>query len=167
LVIALALITAGCGTASQVVPDRPPGAGARSAEMMTARLVLPSQTMAAGSSMSGRLIVENGTGRAVRTGGCGTLFAVALASSTYQPTVVWPACLQYFTIPVGRSSYRVIVEARYGQCGPGSSYSAIKACGPDGRPPPLPPGDYHAILFQVHPHLVQAPPPILVRVTPQ
>jgi hypothetical protein len=114
--------------------------------------------------MSGRLIVENGTGRAIHTMGCGTLFAVALASRTFQPTVGWLHCLQRFTIPVGRSSYRVTVEARYGQCGPGSSYSAIKTCGPDRRPPPLPPGDYHAILFQAG-RLVQAPSPLPVRVT--
>src|SRR5262245_45694457 len=120
--------------------------------------------MAAGSSMSGRLIVENSSGRAIHAWGCGTLFAVVLASRTYHPTVAWPACLQRLTIPIGRSSYRVTVEARYGQCGPGSSDSAIKACGPDGRMPPLPPGDYNAILFQAH-DLVRAPPPVPVRVT--
>jgi hypothetical protein len=34
---------------------------------------------------------------------------------------------------------------------------------PDGRPPPLPPGDYRAVLFQLG-HLVQAPPAVQVRV---
>jgi hypothetical protein len=88
---------------------------------MTARLVLPSQTIAAGSSMSGRVIVVNSSGRAIHAWGCGTPFAVALASRTYQPTLAWRLCLQRLTIPVGRSNYRVTVEARYGQCGPGSS----------------------------------------------
>src|SRR5258706_8681621 len=73
LVITLALIAAGCGSGSQVVPHHLPGAVARSAETMTARLALPSRTIAAGSSTSGRLIVENDTGRAIRAWGCGAL----------------------------------------------------------------------------------------------
>jgi hypothetical protein len=165
LVIALALIAAGCGSGSQVVPHHPPGAVARSPEAITARLVLPSRTIAAGSSMSGHLIVENDTGRAIRAWGCGALFVVALASRTYRPSIAWPACIQSFTIPAGRSRYRVTVEASYYQCSQGAPQGAIKACGPDGRMPPLPPGDYQAILFQLH-HLVQTPPPVPVRVTP-
>ncbi len=47
-----------------------------------------------------RLIVENDTGRAMHVWGCGALFVVALTSSTYQPAIAWPLCLQSFTIPV-------------------------------------------------------------------
>jgi len=113
--------------------------------------------------MSGRLIVENNTGRAMRAWGCGTLFQVALTSRTYQPAIAWQLCAQSFTIQAGRSSYRVRVYASYSQCGRGFRQGASKACLPGGRPPPLPPGDYQAILFQVR-HLIQAPPPVPVRV---
>jgi hypothetical protein len=41
---------------------------------VTARVVLPSTTMTAGSSMSGHLIVENDTGHALQTRGCGPFF---------------------------------------------------------------------------------------------
>jgi hypothetical protein len=54
--------------------------------------------------MSGRVVVENNTGRAIRVPGCGTLFQVALGSNKYQPTVAWLSCLQMFTIPIGESS---------------------------------------------------------------
>jgi len=165
LVIALALIAAGCGSGSQAAAHSLPGAVARPAKMMTARLVLPSRTLAAGSSMSGRLIVENNTGRAIRTWGCGTLFVVALTSSTYQPAIPWLACLQSFTIPAGRTTYRLTIAASYYQCPVRDPQGAIKACGPDGQMPPLPPGDYRAILFQPR-HLVQAPAPVAVRVIP-
>ncbi len=53
LVVALALMAAGCGSGSLVAACSLPGAVARPAETMTARLVLPWRTIAAGSSMSG------------------------------------------------------------------------------------------------------------------
>jgi hypothetical protein len=62
------------------------------------------------------VVVENNTGRAIHVFGCGTLFQVALVSSTYRPAIAWPGCLQPFTIPVGESSYPVTVGARYSQC---------------------------------------------------
>jgi hypothetical protein len=56
---------------------------------MSAMVVLPSQTMTAGSSMPGRVVVENNTGRAIHVLGCGTLFQVALVSSTHRPAIAW------------------------------------------------------------------------------
>lgn len=115
--------------------------------------------------MSGRVVVENNTGRAIHESGCWRLFQVALTSDKYQPTVAWPTCLQIFTIPIGESSYPTTVEASYGECSPGRPQGAVRACLPDGQPPRLPPGDYHAMLFQVG-NLVPVPPTMTVRVTP-
>lgn len=115
--------------------------------------------------MPGRVVVENNTGRAIHVSGCLTLFQVALASSTYRPAVAWPTCLQKFTIPAGESSYPATVEASYGECSPGLPQGAVRACLPNGRPPPLPAGEYRAMLFQAR-SLVPVPPAITVRVTP-
>lgn len=114
--------------------------------------------------MSGRVVVENNTGRAISVYGCVTLFQVVLVNSRYRPDVGWFTCLQKLTIPAGRSGYRVTVAASYSACSQGRPWGAVRACLPDGRPPPLPPGDYHAVLFQVRP-LVPAPPAVTVRVT--
>lgn len=179
LVIVLALLVAGC-SGSHISSRRPQGAPAqpapnphtalpaaphRSSAPMSAWVVLPSRMMTAGSSMPGRVVVENHTGRALRVSGCWRLFQVALASSRYQPAVAWPTCAQAFTIPAGESSYPATVQASYSQCSPGRPQGAVRACLPNRRPPPLPPGDYHAMLFQVG-NLVPVPPAITVRVTP-
>jgi len=115
--------------------------------------------------MSARVIVENGTGHAKRVGGCGTLFQIALVSRTYRPQVAWLTCLQNFTIRPGRNIYRIPITATYLQCSqsrrppPGQ-----KACLRRGMPP-LPPGHYHAELFQST-RLFPSPPAIPVLVTP-
>ena len=114
--------------------------------------------------MSGYVVVENNTGHAVHAGGCGTLFQVLLTSSTYRPTAAWLLCSQPFTIPVGQSAYPVTVAASYNMCRGGRPRGTARACLPDGHPPSLPLGDYHARLFQA-PHLVAAPPAVTVRVT--
>ena len=107
--------------------------------------------------MRGHVIVENDTGRALHTTGCLSLFIVALGNDRIRPNVVWPACYQSFTIPVGESSYVVRVSARYLSCPPPPCTG--------GQPAPLPPGDYRAMLFQVR-DIIRTPPPISVRVTP-
>jgi len=114
--------------------------------------------------MSGYVLVENHTEHAVHASGCLTLFQVLLTSSTYRPTAAWFLCLQPFTIPIGETRYSATVSASYNQCHQGRPQHGLRACLPGGRPPPLPPGDYHATLFQVG-HLVRVPPAITVRVT--
>jgi hypothetical protein len=150
LVLLLAVAAAGCSSGGHATPQ------------LTARVVLPSRIMAGGSSMTGRVVVGNDTGRAIHVWGCQTLLQVALTSSRYRPTMAWLHCRQRFTIPAGRSSYRLTVVARYLQCS--KSLGATRACLPDGRPPPLPPGHYRAMLFQSR-HLVQVPHGIPVEVT--
>jgi len=179
LVVVVALLVAGCSSGSHFSSRRPQGAATqptpnlhttlpatphRSPAPLAARMVLPSRTMTAGSSMSGRVVVENNTGRAIHVSGCLALFQVALASSTYQPAVAWPLCLQSFTIPVGESSYPTQVEASYGECHEGRPQGALRACLPNGHPPPLPPGDYRAMLYQSS-NVVPVPPAMTVRVT--
>lgn len=152
-VILLAILAAGCSSASRVA--QPSG----SPHALSAQVVLSTRTMTAGSSIKGRVIVRNNTGRAIHTSGCLTLFQVALTSSRYHPDPAWLSCLQPFTIPVGVSSYQITVAATYLHCGDRQS----PACLPGGGMPPLPAGKYRARLFQSR-HLVQAPPGVPVRV---
>ena len=170
LLVVLALLLAGGSSGSHIASTTKPHTALTPAHrhlprLMTARIVLPSQTMTAGSSMSGYVVVQNNIGRAIRVSGCVNLFQVLLTSSTYRPPVAWFTCLQRFTIPVGESRYPVTVWASYSQCSQGGPQHGLKACRPDGRMPPLPPGTYHAKLFQLH-KLVRIPPALTVRVTP-
>lgn len=110
------------------------------------------------------LIVKNNTGHAIHTSGCGSLFLLEFGSRTYHPTVAWPACLQRLTIGKGTIRYRIGMPATYMQCGRVASY-ASPACLPHDKMPPLPPGRYRIVLEQVR-HLVPAPAPVHVQVTP-
>jgi hypothetical protein len=93
-------------------------------------------------------VLDNDTGHAIRTFGCLSMFQVALISGSYRQTVAWAACLQRFTIPAGLARYRVTVLASYSQCSPARPRHGLRACLPGERMPPLPPGTYHAGLFQ-------------------
>ena len=177
----LALLLAGCASGGQAVtgggghpavapqPVRSPLAGTpaghRPAGVLPARLVLPSTTMTAGSSMTGYVLVENTTGHAIGVAGCGSLFQVLLTSRDYRPIAVWPTCLQLFTIPVGQTRYRVPVSASYSQCSQGRGQDGVKACPPGPRMPPLPGGTYRAQLLQSA-RLIRVPPAPTVDVIP-
>jgi hypothetical protein len=115
--------------------------------------------------MSVRVAVDNRTGHTVRVIACGMPFQVALASRTYRPAVAFASCYRPFTIPRGRSSYRVTVQATYLACSLSRPHGGEMACLPRRRPPPLAPGPYEAKLFQAA-NVVPAPPAARVRVTP-
>jgi hypothetical protein len=116
--------------------------------------------------MSGRVVVDNQTGHAIHTHGCGSPFAVALATSTYRPDLITGACAEAITIPTGKSSYPVRVLASYLACSVDHSANGLPACLPGSKLPPLPAGTYRATLFQDS-HVLPAPPTIPVRVTPK
>lgn len=167
VLLAIAAVVAGCAdghTAAQTVAGPHTTA---SAPPVSIRLVLPSRTMIAGSQMTAHVVVNNFTGHAIHEQGCLSLFQVALTSSTYHPDVVWLDCLQLLTIPAGRTSYAVKVQATYLSC-QGHARAGLKACLPGKQKmPPLPPGHYKAELFTHVRDLAPAPPAIPVRVTAQ
>jgi hypothetical protein len=117
-----------------------------------ARIVLSSTTVQAGHPISGYVEVENDNDGGVRVATCGSPFAVALGNERINPDAVWTSCLQYVTIPVGRSTWPVIVSTFYPTCEVGGGSCT------------LPPGDYRATLLQWH-QVVRAPAPVAVRVT--
>jgi hypothetical protein len=129
---------------------------------ITAHLVLPVSTILAGSSMSGRVVVDNNTGHARHVIGCGGIFAVTLANSRGgQGSMGWTTCAMNITIPVGSSTYPVTIEGTYLECG-GTPSPTMHAC-IDSREPPLPPGVYQATLAQST-TVVPTPPTIPIRV---
>ncbi|MDQ1477547.1 MAG: hypothetical protein QOE62_2776 [Actinomycetota bacterium] len=129
---------------------------------VTARIELSSTTMTAGSSISGHVVVENNTGHEVHTTGCHGLFGVGLHNAQIQQDVIFPSCAEQITIPVGESSYPVMVLAAYYSCDAAGD-QGLQRCLPNGGAPPLPPGIYQATLFQASP-VVPTPPPIDVQV---
>ena len=88
--------------------------------------------------MSGYVLVENNTGHAVHTSGCGTLFQILLTSSHYRPPVAWFTCWQPFVIPVGESRYPAPVRASYSECSQGRPQHGFRPCLRAGRPPRFP-----------------------------
>jgi hypothetical protein len=140
-------------------PTERPTTSAPSRAALAARILLPSRTLPAGSSMKGIVVVRNNSGHVLRASGCGSPFAVALANDHVMPTVGWLGCLQRFTFPVGASRWPVTVEARYDECGPKPLVRCVRR-----HPPALPPGKYRARLFESS-DIVPIPPPVPVRVT--
>jgi hypothetical protein len=113
--------------------------------------------------MSGRVVVDNSTGRPVPVWGCDFLFQVLLVGQGYRPEPTWLTCLQQFTIPIGESSYPVTISASYNRCSESGGPGSMLPCMAGGQPPPLLPGDYHAVIFAGH-RLFRLPPPVAVRV---
>ena len=133
---------------------------------VTARIELSSTTMTAGSTTSGRVVVENNTGQVIQASGCGSLFAVLLGNRGIHPDPVWMLCLQPLPIPVGESSYPVTIWASYQFCSRRPAWAACRRANPGGGPAPLPPGEYQAQFFQSSPVVTPALP-INVTVEPQ
>ena len=63
--------------------------------------------MAAGSTMTGHVIVENDTGSPVHATQCHGYFAVVLTSPDVAAEGGFPACAEGITFPVGESTYPV------------------------------------------------------------
>ena len=132
---------------------------------LAAHVELPSTSIAAGSSMTGHVVVDNYTDHAARATGCVSFFQVLLTNSEVHASPSWYACAQNFTFPVGESSYPVTISASYGECSGDALPGAEPACLPAGGPPALPAGDYQAKLFQTA-DIAPPPPVIAVRVVP-
>ena len=132
---------------------------------ISATFELAAQTTKAGSTLTGRVIVANDTGQAVRGTKCGGYFQVVLTNSHAAQQPAWDECAQRFTFPVGESTYPVTITATYLACTSGPAQGSIPACLQNNAPPPLPPGDYQAKLFQSG-DIVSIPAPITLRITP-
>lgn len=135
-------------------PSPPPTA---SSVPLSATLTLPSTSVPAGGTLTGKVVVENNTGAAVRAITCG-IYQAALASNSYQPNIPWTACAILTMVPVGRSSYPVTILARYYDCVPNNSPPCVDQ-------EPLPPGIYQ-VKVSAGSLTLPLPAPVEVTVTP-
>lgn len=168
MLVVVALVVAACTSRGQpriedtASPSPPHSVGSGQPQgALSARIVLPSTTVTAGSTMPGRVVVHNTTGHRLHVAGCGSPFVVALGNDKIKPKVIWLDCLQRFTIPVGWSSWPVEISASYSVCGTGKGLVPCQ----NAHVPALPPGSYEAVLFQSS-HVVPRPAPVDVRVVP-
>jgi hypothetical protein len=112
----LVALAASCVGASPEASS-PGGEAGRTVEavtppLVTARLLLPSSTMAQGSTMRGTVVVDNQSGTVARyQGGCGSPFQVVLDRPDYEPLYLSSPCAGLHTFPVGESRYPVSVTA--------------------------------------------------------
>jgi hypothetical protein len=109
---------------------------------LSARLDLPTQSIAGGGTLNGTVTVQNNTGQSKSVVGCGALFQVVLRGDQASQAPSGFACAVTFVIPPGTSEYPVTIKATYSQCAPEAQ--GIPQCRPDGTPPALPAGTYHA-----------------------
>lgn len=98
--------------------------------------------------MTAQLIVQNNTGHALHFIGCGAPFQILLSGPDDKPTPAWAGCATRMTVRVGTSTYRVPVKATYNAC-TSDGGNGTPACGSDGKPPPLPAGDYVVTTYAV------------------
>lgn len=145
LAVGLALPVTACGGAPAVpATSTPPASSAPLDETVTADLALSTTTLRSGRSATGRIAVQNRTGRAIQVAGCGSIYVVLVVGPNHHPTPSWDLCLRTITIPEGPSTYPVTVMAAYDQCWrPGSA--GEPRCLADGSLPGLPPGRYEAV----------------------
>lgn len=172
VVVLLAVVAAaGCASHPTAAPGHSavrPTASRHSAGPVTPvsiQLMLPSRTVTAGGQIAGHVEVVNNSGHPIRTGACGGLFTVALASRSYHPVIAVTTCVHLVTIPVGKSTYREQILATYLACSMRHASDGHPACLPGTRMPPLPPGSYRATLYFLVNRFAPAPPAIPVQVT--
>ena len=172
---ALCLLLAGCGesgarggaprSAPSTVPTTLP-------DSLVVTFTLPSASLAAGSSETATVTVDNTTGHAVTVAGCGGLFGVAIRDAAIPQAPGAAACRQDFSVPPGTSAYTAVASATYLSCSQGPPQGPLSpSCLPGPEEPPLPPGVYQAALYGAF--TVEAPDvplvlpaPLPVTVTP-
>jgi|SRR6476469_1487536 hypothetical protein len=125
----------------------------------SAHLQLSSTRMSAGSQVEGSVVIVNDTGEEIEVPGCLTPFRVALGNEDHSTIAFSPACMQTFTLPVGRSTWPVLLRATETLCNDGD---AIPASGPACQQLPLPAGVYQATVNGAPAGFVPAPVSVTV-----
>jgi hypothetical protein len=140
----------GDSSPTTTAPLLPDGNGLTpAAGVLSDRIVLKSRRIASGQSIGGSLLVVNHGGAPINlTKMCRPDFVVALTSSSYTPIVAWAAnCSGLpFIIAPGTNRLPLKVITTYLGCSQGGRPSTEPKCTSTG-PPPLPTGNYDAVLF--------------------
>jgi hypothetical protein len=143
-------------------PSPSPSTGRAHGPALSARLVLPSRTFAAGSTVGAVVEVTNPTGKTINAIGCGGIFATVLSNSSYSQEPATLSCAQTYPITPGRFTFQVPVRTNYSQCAP---ITPGVQCLPNSSPPALPVGSYKLTLVFVGDHAnIELPDPITVNI---
>ena len=169
---ALAVVTACSGsTATSAKGPNAPTASSSSGSTtqatplsgVSASFRLSTNSSAGGTVIPAMVTVRNSTGRPLSVTGCKSLFLIILRSDRLSQQAFSPACAEQFTISAGESNYPVQVETRYLTCSQGAPQGATSpSCLADGSPP-LPTGEYDAVLFAAF--KLDLSPPQKVKIT--
>jgi len=160
--------TAAIAVAALALPALP--AAGSSPPAATARLVLPTRTIAAGSTLQATLVIHNPPGAPpLAYSACaGVPIAVRLSNRRVsQASPFWPTCAgAASTVPSGRSTFPVTIYGTYTSCTQGSPPNPGEPECPAVLPPfpSLPPGRYAARTFTLFSPSLSIPP-VQVRVT--
>jgi hypothetical protein len=133
---------------------------------LNAHLELASNTIAAGGTLHGTLVVRNNTDHALdlRVHGCKPQWTVEISRPGSWSTAAFRGvCITGpWHVPAGTSSYPFAVRASLTQCG--GQPSTIPRCLPNGGMPPLPVGKYQAV-FVLDGEIAGFPLPASIPVT--
>lgn len=142
--------------------------GAVPGVFLSSWLVLEADTVPAGSTVDGTVQVVNDTGETLRSGTCGPFFGAELRDEAGSYGGLRAMCLQHFALPPGVSGYPVTVRASYGGCSNAEPFGPTSpACRPGGGIPPLPAGEYEAVVTQASelaPTPLDPPAPVAITV---
>ena len=171
-VAALILILCSCGASSATPRAKAPGpapagpsTGSRASDL-SARVVLDSTQVRAGTPIKGWLVVTNRTHHRVGAPpGCAISYEVVLTNPSYHPMVAWPAVCAYngrsaISFEPGDTKMAVTVATTYLACsGQQAAGSTTPVCGSGGQLlPPLPAGVYYTELVSDGGFLPPCPP---------
>ncbi|MEQ1699406.1 MAG: hypothetical protein ABMA25_04810 [Ilumatobacteraceae bacterium] len=144
------------------------------AGQVTAHLEFTSTEVVAGEALEGWLVIDNNTGSAIdiSQNGCAPKWAVRLTNASVPPSAMFTADCRIdpttSTLPTGTTRLPVTATAVYAGCsgGPASASATtfLPAClaDSDNRIPPLPAGEYEAVLVGDLPGI---PTPAPVKIT--
>lgn len=125
----------------------PDGSSVRPAAV-TARIEMPA-TIVSGGSVEAALVIDNNTSEelTITANGCGPKWALVLTNDGHPPASAFrDDCGPALVVPVGQSRLVQSVVASERECSAEpANDSSIPTC-IDNRMPPLPPGDYQAVL---------------------
>jgi hypothetical protein len=137
------------------------------ATSVTARMELP-KTIVGGTQVEAALVIDNNTGADITIPGCGPMWYVALTDASHGPDIGFAEpCLAPLVIRVGQTRYPTMVVTSYRRCVEAPSIGSIAPTCVNGSAPPLPAGEYTAILVGNHKDPLPGipnPAPVNVRV---
>jgi hypothetical protein len=140
-----------------------------SAADLTADIELPGDEVVTGSEVHGTLVVVNNTARQVTLEGpgeCHGKWAVTLTNTSVQPDVAFTQeCgSERMVLAPGANRFPFTLSTSYHACSNSSNPAEMVRCLPGGGIPPLPPGNYQAVLVTSSPGFLPDAPQVLVRV---